>query len=335
MAIVNNPGKAAGDEARRLHREAFPESYQEEAGKNGNPEKPEEGAAPETKPLAEGADSGENPEHKETPPVKPQEKDADYWRHRYEVMQGKYNAEVPRLTGQVNQLAERVNTLSADLQTAQQNKGAADTTGKTVDEALDDLAEQYGEQFVAAIDRRIDSRLDGRLNDKFSTIEQRMQRVEQTTTQSGINASLDQLYAAGRIPDWRALNEDPDFITWLQNEAPFSGGKTFQQIIKSAYQAGDVAGTAEIFNVYDQTNNKQADPAPAKQNKPEPPVSPPKRGGGVQSQIDNASGDVLRVSDFQQLMQDKINGRYHGKEAEFEKKKAEFYKAKAEGRLIG
>jgi hypothetical protein len=332
-----NPGAEAGKKARELHRLAFPDSYKDEDDKGGNPAGPEEGAAPASQPPADDTDKGK-PEDGEAPNAKPaapaggEEKDADYWRQRFEVMQGKYNAEVPRLTGQVSDLTERVNALSTDLQSAQ--AGAADLAGKTVDEALDDLEDEYGDKFVAAIDRRIDARLDQRLDARLNPVEQRVQKVEQASSESAINAALDQMHAMGQLADWRTLNEDPDFITWLQNPAPFSGGKTFLQILRTAYASGHAVDTAEIFNTYEHLN-KKPDPPAAKPDKAEPPVSPPRRGGGPQAQIDNANGDVLRMSDFQQLHRDYQDGKYRGREAEYQKKKAAFHKAAQEGRLIG
>lgn len=331
-----NPGEEAGRKARELHRRAFPDSYKDKDDKGRNPADTKEGAAPATDPPVADASKGK-PEDGEAPGAKPaapaggEEKDADYWRQRFEVMQGKYNAEVPRLTGQVSDLTERVNTLSTDLQSAQ--AGAAGGTGKTVDEALDDLENEYGDKFVVALDRRIDARLDQRLDARLNPVEQRVQQVERASSESAINAALDQLHAAGQLADWRTLNGDPDFITWTQNQAPFSGGKTFLQILQAAYAAGNVAETAEIFNTYDNLN-KKPDPQPAKPDKAEPPVSPPRRGGGPQTQIDAAGGDVLRMSDFEQLHRDYLDGRYRGREAEYQTAKAKFHKAASEGRLI-
>ena len=63
-------------------------------------------------------------------------------------------------------------------------------------------------------------------------------------------------------------------------------------------------------------------------------IVPDKSGGGQQTVLDNAKGDVLRMVDMNQLYKDYQDGKYHGKEAEYQAKKQEFMKAKAEGRLI-
>lgn len=338
--MVANPGAEAGKQARELHRLAFPEQYEQEQKPEGNPEvNAEEGGttAPEGgdpngqqtgKP--EG-DEATKPESAGNPPA-PQEgeKGADYWRQRFDVLQGKYNAEVPRLTQKVTQLGDRVNTLLSEIQQSAPKKDAEGE--KTVEEQLDALEEEYGAAFAHALDGRIDKHL----NKRLAPVEQRMGKVEKSTSQSAIDTALDRMFAQGSLPDWRQLNEDPAFYEWLQNPAPFTRGKTLYQVLNAAYEAGDIAGTAEVFITYQNLTSQAAPPAqPQKQPPKAPPISPPKRGGGPQSQIDASAGDVLRMGDFEALMQQKRLGQFKGTEADFLKKKAEFIKASQDGRLIG
>lgn len=341
MAEIN-PGAEAGRQAKELHRLAFPGSYPDDQKKeDGNPEP--EGQAPEDQAGADAGTEGKPEDEKEHggEDQKKKGEDTDYWRKRFDVMQGKYNAEVPRLTHQVSQLTENVNALTSQLQSAQeqQQQGAVDDEDKTVEEALEEMQERYGDRFIHALNTLVNhavSKAGKEVDGKLDGVEKRVQEVESTTTKSQIDSELDRMFASDLIPDWRVLNNDPGFIESLKLPAPFSGGKTLHDVLKESYYSGDVAGTAEVFCAYSSKTKQPADQASKdreEQNAPKgPPVSPTRRGGSSQV-IEGSGGDIWKVSDYEALLKTRREGKIS--EEAFQKKKAEFYKAREEGRLIG
>ena len=120
--------KKQAERADQIHRQVYPDQYPPE-GKEEKPEegktppegaapKPEETPKPEEKPKEEiiPAQGGTKPPEKPPEPGKGEED----WKHKYDVLLGKYNAEVPKLHTQVaamqnmtRELQGQVNELKA------------------------------------------------------------------------------------------------------------------------------------------------------------------------------------------------------------------------------
>jgi hypothetical protein len=64
---------------------------------------PAQAATPDAAPAAE-------------PPPPPPPPPAEDWEHKYRVLQGKYNSEVPRLSGQVSSLQAQLDELTAKME---------------------------------------------------------------------------------------------------------------------------------------------------------------------------------------------------------------------------
>ena len=125
------------------------------------------------------------------------------FRRRYEVLQSKYNAEVPRLHAQLREAVSNITQLTAEVQRLQQ---AAPQQAPTVPTDADD-AERFGEDLLAVIDKRA-AALAQRLADE---------RVAQMT--SKLNAMENQLQNVGE----RVVLTDQDrFYNTLAKRVPIS-----------------------------------------------------------------------------------------------------------------
>lgn len=308
-------------------------------------EKPAEGDANQdandqgnTDKAPEGTDGVVEQKPDVTPPELKTEDET--FKHKYDVLLGKYNAEVPRLHAQVRDLTKEIDVLKGQL--AQPKPPVADlpplkdrddegnvlyrsvhvTDEMRATPAYRYMFQEYGQNYA-------ENQFEMSVLTAQNTVKPVQQQVEQVSVQTDLDKFETAL--AGAVPDWQAINVDPEFIAWLQNAAPGTGA-TFYELVNDAYNSMNLQRTAEIFNLFKELNKK-----PTPQPKPEIPPhlqSPPKTGGGSQTVIDNNQGQVMRLSDWQKLNQDFINGLYRGKGKEYDAKKREFYQAKAEGRLI-
>ena len=130
--------------------------------------------------------------------------------------------------------------------------------------------------------------------EKVSRLEKRVQdnaeRQILTEKQAYVN-NLNRL-----IPDWIEKNKNPKWLEWLSSPAPFSRGKTYQQLLDEANSNMDANGVAEIFNAFfvpSNSNGKKANIQEIKVSKPE------EYNSNVNAQYEYSNYDVFDSIDTQ------------------------------------
>ena len=170
----------------------------------------------------------------ETAVEQPVQQDAAYWKNRFDVLEGKYKAEVPRY-------ADELRTLKQQVQQLEQQKTA---TPEPEFQLPDDLTSKYGEEFVRDIQKMIPQPNTKHLEDKVQQVEQKSYELQQR----------DFLAELGRVaPKWTTLNEDQGFLNWLAGMDDFSGMPR-KVMFDEAAQRLDVARVAAFFNSYGGTD---------------------------------------------------------------------------------
>ena len=199
---------------------------------------------------------------------------------RFQVLQGKYNAEIPRLQqenralqgqntslqGQVSDLTQRIQQLELQVQQAQQvqqqqsasqggGNGSVDPSG--ID--FEALAGTYPDDLAPVI--RLIPKLTKTIQDQTQVIASLQQRLDQTATNvQQVNASVQQsnveranarhqayLVDLNRLaPGWEKIDEMPEFATWLDQRKPMSL-RTYRQDAADAVQALDARTVAEFY----------------------------------------------------------------------------------------
>lgn len=244
------------------------------------------------------------------------------WIQRYKTLKGKYDKEVPRLHQELKQLRDENAFMRSKLELLEQmvvQKSQSQPSGISEQEAGDPEIEQLKEDFPE-IYRAITKLLD-RVTKKVVTkdeIKQVEDKVTQATFQTFYN-KLDNL-----VPDWRTLNEDPDFLAWLNDRDPFTG-RTKLELLRLAYQEGDADRVAVFFNEY----KKQKQPSP--QNDLSKLASPP-RG---RSPSPAAGGSTNKPFFTEEQITDFYLKKAQGKipKAEAERIEREIIQASKEGRI--
>jgi hypothetical protein len=162
------------------------------------------------------------------------EKDAAYWEQRFNVIQGKYNHEVPLLAQQVKQLMDEVKVLKQE-----KTDELADVSSEL--EFSPEDFEDYGDEFV-------------KLAKAFKAVEARNKQLEQLaqtmqTSQAGRDGNTFKAEMTRLCPKWETINDNPNFITWLQEEEGISG-RTRHYFLNEAHQALNAVKVANIFNKF-------------------------------------------------------------------------------------
>jgi len=315
MLGVTDPASDARQKADELRRKVYPDLYPED-GADANTE---DG----TQDSQADAQQEQEPQQSAEPEPQVQQQDdpnSETWKQRYQTIDGKYRNEVPRLQEQVSRLLEQLDQATAKASEAKEPQQQT----APLSESLLQLQELYGDNFVEAIKSIVRAENEESVKPLRNEVENATQQV----SQMGFYANLD------RAADgWRQLNEDPQFIAWLEKSDPVTG-IDYHSVLMSHFERGDYHKTAAVFNYYKDLASA-AQPVQKRQAKtPDELVAPRKTGGGTQSVVDNNAGDVMSMTAYEQLQREYLNGAFKGKETEYRNKKASFLRAAQEGRLI-
>lgn len=313
---TQSPADAIREEINKLRKEA---GFTEEDGAVDENVSDETVLEPSDDPFLE------NTADIEEPVITPKEQTVDYWKHRFDVIQGKYNAETARMNEQINYLRQQIEDIN-------QRPTQDFSESQSVSEILDDLEDQYGSEFTTAIDKRISRVVKQQVQEVVNGFQQDLSTVKQNqavSEQVMFEDVIDKL-----TPNWRALNVNPEFVSWVQNSVESFSGVTFQDILIDAYNRRDASKIAKIFNTYEQLKQKNTTRQTGIKAEASQLVSPPKRGSASNATIENNSGKVFTQAQIQDFYQKLSQGVFKGKDAWVKSMKEEILKANSEGRIV-
>jgi hypothetical protein len=198
----------------------------------------------------------------------------DDWQGKYQVLQGKYNTEVPALhkalaeaNGTINHLNGIVQNISMRVQQLEAAPPVAPTPAPApvlpqftppaaapespALPSLDpELFEGYGNEMVDMV-KLVNTQAEY-IESLRAQMGQVGERVE-LSAKDTFYAQLDQV-----IPGWEYANTDPSYIQWLQHPDPFAGIAR-QQLLTNAFEALDAQRVARFFLAWKQEAGIQGD----------------------------------------------------------------------------
>lgn len=216
---------------------------------------------PETPPDGQTEDTHPTPEPRpepapaapvastDVPPEVPEEK----WEHKYRRLQGKYDAEVPRLHQQVKELQAALQQMQHHIQQAP--PPPSDKPAEPERYVSDEDVANYGEDFVD-IQRRIT--LDATRELRKQVEELKTQLAQQGSQVQSVSFEARLLKA---VPDFEQINADPAWIEWLNEVDPLIRGPR-RAIAQQAYANGDVEAVKSYVDLW-RKSQAPAQPAPA------------------------------------------------------------------------
>lgn len=187
-----------------------------------------------------------------------QDGDEDSYRRRFDVLRGKYDAEVPRLHAQLRDATGQLQQAFAEIQSL---RSAVEQRQQTEQADSDSDAETFGEDLTAAIDRRAErkaSELVGKQTQQLMQyIKQLESRLGDVNQQVEVNAQDSFLTQLGKlVPDYEAVNGDQGFLNWLGEADPVYGVPR-QAALDAASDRMDAERVANVFLAYKQLTSKQ------------------------------------------------------------------------------
>jgi hypothetical protein len=227
----------------------------------GNPEpaaakvkEPEQTTAPEEK--TEQPDSQAQPaEQSSVQTEQNRDEDAAYWRHRFQVLQGKYNSEIAALREENQKLKDQASK-------------PIESKAQDVASAIEGLSEQDIEDFGPELIELI-KKVSGQSNREVEAVKQELNQIKEANRQDAearFWTDLERL-----APKFREINADPKFHAFLAEFDSQTGEQRQQKLIK-AQQMFDAYSVAQLFNTFTK-NTAASQPRSIPEEKVQPSIS--------------------------------------------------------------
>lgn len=202
-------------------------------------------------PPVEGPEEETEEDGEQDPPEGEDDEELTF-KQRYEALQGKYNAEVPRLHDELKTLKASVLEKLGQLS---EPKKPEPEKQEQEPEIYARIREEYGDEYLDMLSQLTDAKArevaKQMIAETVKPVEEDVSSVKDAQLQSArksFEASLDQ-----QVPEaaWRQLweGEDPGFQEFLEQEDP-SGLYTYGDLLKNYLEAWDDKKTAKVFNLY-------------------------------------------------------------------------------------
>lgn len=194
----------------------------------------------------------------------PQPAPQDDWKRRYQILQGKYDAEVPQLHQTVKQLTESLRH-TQELIARQQSQTPPEPKKReslvtpkdeeTFGADLVDLARRVTREESRVVLERLES-LEQLVRDMRPSVDKVGQVAKEVamSRQEMFNADLLRL-----VPDWQTVNVDEKWLAWLAEYDPMAGAIR-QAALDAAAGSLDAKRVAAIFNAFKAQNPPAPNP---------------------------------------------------------------------------
>ncbi len=317
---------------------AMKASQEVTAESNGQaPEAPQnDGQPPLTAQQPEPEAQSEAPREAEKPAEKAD--DDSTWERRYNSMKGRFD----RAQTQLKDMSEQVQNLHGVIATMQVQATSAPLPQLKAERLItEDEERDYGEDFLKVVGKKAKEEIVPFMEaqaQKIAELEKKLQGVNSVMVQdthSKLMSSLDD-----KLPNWRDLNTNEEFLTWLKLPDPFSGAIR-HDMLKAAYAAGNSSRVLAFFNGF---LAEEAAVAPARGDSDDVPtqtvakvplakLAAPGRAKTAAGTSAPAEKPIFTRAQIATFYADVANGKFRGRDAEKGRVEAQIFDAQREGRI--
>ncbi|MGI9136762.1 MAG: hypothetical protein ACR2JS_06855, partial [Candidatus Nanopelagicales bacterium] len=201
-------------------------------------------------------------------------------------------------------------------------------------------ARDYGEDFLKVVGKKAKEELGPIIKAyeaKIADLERRLTGVNSVVQQDTQQKLLDTLDE--KLPQWRELNTNEEFLDWLRLPDPFSGAIR-HEMLKSAYAQGNASRVLNFFNGFlaeeAATSPARAEPEVGTARVPKVPLqnlAAPGRAKTAASASAPAEKPIFTRAQIAAFYADVAAGRYRGKDADKAKFEGQIFDAQREGRI--
>lgn len=247
--------------------------------------------------------------------VVPPKSDEEIYKQRFQIMEGKYKAEVPRLSAELAQWKDYANGLLARITALEESVKAKPSTP-----AMEDEGDYEVDSFVqdnpgaAKLFKKLEAQHKAELDvlrNEIKSVDQKATSVKSEFKQSTAMDHFEKEMTNEGVPDWRTVDTSPDFIEWL-NRNPYN-----IKVLQAAASELDAKTVSSFFLDYKKSLNsdngngglppENGDGEPSKLEKH---LSPPRSGGGGPPPRQPVQ-PVLTTENYTKFMKQTTVGKYN------------------------
>ena len=282
------------------------------------------------------------------PSPAPDDPNSETWKSRFLVLQGKYDAEVPRYASRVQYLENQIMDLSWQIEALKSTPAtpapvsvgtppAAPATpmGETLktDERFKNFKDNFPDVFdmvVQVVDAAA-TKINQDNTQKLAVLETNSVQDRQAKFATALNA---------KHPAWNTLGQDPNWAFWLSQKDRYSPKRRLD-LLKEANQNLDADTVVNLIDDFKADLAKSGTPPASTLSNPTPPVpatpafvAPPSGPSNTPTNPNANQVEAVSRSFINQFYNDKNRGKYKGREAEAKAITAKIDAAVAAGRVI-
>lgn len=258
------------------------------------------------------------------------------WRHKFDSINGRYK----RSKQEIREMSERLAQLESMVTQLQSAPRAEPPKELKAERLITPEEEQnWGAELLSVVGKRAKEELTPEVATLKSQMAQLQQRLDQLNGTVAMSAR-EKMYALldEKCPNWQAINENQDFISWLGLRDPFSGA-TRRNLLNQAYEQNDSPRVLKFFEGF---LAEEAATAPAAQAQPDPvpgavprvPLETLAAPGRAKSTAHTpVEKPIINRADITRFYMDLAAGRFRGREDEAKRYEAEIFAAEKDGRI--
>lgn len=175
--------------------------------------------------------------------------EAEQWKHKFQVLQGKYNAEVPRLH-------EELKTVRGELGLLKSERDAGDK--QTLDTALATVRSELGDSVAEALQKLIPGHSAAPAAAPAAEPELDPEQSAEADAQMAFDHVKGMVDFASKPGTFDQVNLDPAFTTYLAQTLHPQTQQSLQLYMNAKFAAGDLQDVARVFLQYVQLRTSQA-----------------------------------------------------------------------------
>ena len=264
---------------------------------------------------------------------------SESFEQKYKTLQGMYNAEVPHLKATNQNLSNRLNQMEQLITSMDAAKPAQPVEPAKAPSLVTQAdIDEYGESIDVM--RKVSKEESATAQNRIAELENRLQQLQTNVLpkveQAAQNAksSQEQIFwseLGKSVPNWKAINGDQDFQTWLLDIDPLTGISR-QSYLDDAQRQFDATRVSNFFTTWESLNG----PPNAQSANPVKELDKqiaPKRGRNTGTPASN-SGQTYSPADIKTFFKDVQLGKYKGREKERDRIERDIFAAQTDGRIV-
>lgn len=274
----------------------------------------------------------------ETSQDKNSEVSEESWEHRYKSMKGRFE----RSQENVRHLSEQIQDLQNVISTMQVTQSASVIPDFSIERFItEDEERDYGEDFLNVVGKKAKEEfmpIVKQYEGKIAELEARLQGVSgimAQDTQAKMLANLDE-----RLPVWRDVNQNKDFLEWLQLPDPYSGDIR-HNMLKAAYAQSNASRVLAFFNGFlaEEAVVAPVDGGPGQGTAttvPKVPLQSLAAPGRAKTAAGNnapAEKPIFTRAQIAAFYADIAANKYRGRDVDKNKMESQIFEAQREGRI--